>query len=118
MRMLEVKLRGLIEVLSRRPPSTKSWTLAKVATLLLITNSVFRLAARRTSLAVGAPRLESAPVREKRVGLSRSPVPPGLWALNAAASLPVRHREHSGRRIGRLQAVPAGPLERSSQAGF
>jgi hypothetical protein len=34
--------------------------------------SVFRLAARRTSLSVGIPPLESAPVSEKRIGLNRS----------------------------------------------
>ena len=38
---------------------------------LCITYSVFRLAARRTGLPEGVPRLESAPVSEKRVGLSR-----------------------------------------------
>jgi hypothetical protein len=35
--------------------------------------SVFRLAARRTFPSSRAPRYGSAPVREKRVGLSRSP---------------------------------------------
>jgi hypothetical protein len=38
-----------------------------------ITYSVFRLAARRTFPSSRAPRYGSAPVREKRVGLSRSP---------------------------------------------
>jgi hypothetical protein len=51
-------------------------------TLLLITYSVFRLAARRTVSAAGAPLSESAPVSEKRVGLSRGP-DPWLWAFNS-----------------------------------
>jgi hypothetical protein len=40
---------------------------------ILIMKSVFRLAARRTDLSVRAPKLESALVSEKRIGLSRSP---------------------------------------------
>jgi hypothetical protein len=43
----------------------------------LITSSVFRLAARRTSLTALIPLLEFAPVSEKRVGLNRSPCRPG-----------------------------------------
>jgi hypothetical protein len=39
----------------------------------MIMNSVFRLAARRTGLSVRALRPKSAPVSEKRIGLSRSP---------------------------------------------
>jgi hypothetical protein len=39
----------------------------------MITYSVFRLAARRTVLCGWLPRLECAPVSEKRVGLNRSP---------------------------------------------
>ena len=35
--------------------------------------SVFRLAARRTSLPAWAPKLGAAPVSEKRIGLNRSP---------------------------------------------
>jgi hypothetical protein len=35
--------------------------------------SVFRLAARRTCFAGRTPKLESAPVSEKRIGLNRSP---------------------------------------------
>jgi hypothetical protein len=49
--------------------------------LLLITYSVFRLAARRTGSGAEAPLSESAPVSEKRVGLSRGPAP-RLWAFN------------------------------------
>src|SRR5205085_6396165 len=41
---------------------------------LVITYSVFRLAARRTVLCGWILRLECAPVSEKRVGLNRSPV--------------------------------------------
>jgi hypothetical protein len=41
--------------------------------LLLITLSVFRLAARSTSINALIPPLEPAPVSEKPVGLNRSP---------------------------------------------
>jgi hypothetical protein len=44
-----------------------------VSTGALITYSVFRLAARRTGLCGRIPRLECAPVSEKRVGLNRFP---------------------------------------------
>src|SRR5258707_11788807 len=40
----------------------------------MITYSVFRLAARCTDLCGWIPRMECAPVSEKRVGLNRSPV--------------------------------------------
>jgi hypothetical protein len=60
--------------------ATVFWVLKSV-----ITNSVFRLPARRTGRPAGDPRLESAPVSEKPVALNRFP-PPGLWVLNAAAS--------------------------------
>jgi hypothetical protein len=39
----------------------------------MITYSVLRLPARRTSLTAGIPKLESAPVSIKRVELNRSP---------------------------------------------
>jgi hypothetical protein len=39
----------------------------------LIMKSVFRLAARRTCFSARIPKLESAPVSEKRIGLNRSP---------------------------------------------
>jgi hypothetical protein len=42
------------------------------AGLYVIMKSVFRLAARRTVLSVGAPQLGAAPVSEKRIGLNRS----------------------------------------------
>jgi hypothetical protein len=41
--------------------------------LYVITYSVFRLAARCTDLCGWIPRMECAPVSEKRVGLNRSP---------------------------------------------
>ena len=43
------------------------------AILLVIPYSVFRLAARRTVLCGWFPRVECAPVSEKRVGLNRFP---------------------------------------------
>jgi hypothetical protein len=49
--------------------------LATVGSLFLRTNSVFRLAARRTGLGWPALEPEAAPVSEKRVGLNRSPGP-------------------------------------------
>src|SRR5271165_487477 len=55
-----------------------------------ITNSVFRLAARRTELCAKAPQLETAPVSEKRVGLSRCPRRPGYGRLTAPDRLAVR----------------------------
>jgi hypothetical protein len=58
--------------------------------LKLITNSVFRLAARRTSLSRRAPQPGSAPVSEKRVGLSRCPRRPGYGRLIALDRLAVR----------------------------
>src|SRR5208283_2758806 len=54
------------------------------------TNSVFRLAARRTELCAKAPQLETAPVSEKRVGLSRCPRRPGYGRLTALDRLAVR----------------------------
>jgi hypothetical protein len=50
----------------------------------MIMKSVFRLAARRTNVGACPPKLEAAPVSEKRVGLNRSP--DGLWGLNASSS--------------------------------
>ena len=47
--------------------------LPRTQLLFLITYSVFRLAARRTNLCGWIPRVECAPVSEKRVGLNRSP---------------------------------------------
>jgi predicted ATPase len=47
--------------------------LGSVAEISAITNSVFRLPARRTGPDVRLPRLESAPVSEKPVALNRSP---------------------------------------------
>jgi hypothetical protein len=57
--------------------------------LCMITYSVFRLAARRTGSATEAPLSESAPVSEKRVGLSRGPAP-RLWAFNGPGWLKAR----------------------------
>src|SRR5208283_5031243 len=54
------------------------------------TNSVFRLAARRTELCAKAPQLETAPVSEKRVALSRCPRRPGYGRLTALDRLAVR----------------------------
>jgi len=54
--------------------------------LRLITKSVFCLAARRTSLNARAPQPGSAPVSEKRVGLSRCPRCSGYWAFNGLGS--------------------------------
>ena len=53
--------------------SLSSRALFCVTILSLITYSVLRLPARRTSLTVGIPKLESAPVSVKRVELNRSP---------------------------------------------
>jgi hypothetical protein len=57
---------------------------------LRITKSVFRLAARRTELCAKAPQLETAPVSEKRVGLSCCPGRPGYGRLIALGCLAVR----------------------------
>src|SRR5438270_376383 len=71
-----------------RPPATP---IVYRLSLYLITYSVFRLAARRTGLCGWIPRVERAPVSEKRVGLNRSLVA-GLWALNVPGRLLVGHR--------------------------
>ena len=55
-----------------------------------ITYSVFRLAARRTELRAKARRLETAPVSEKRVGLSRCPRRPSYGRLMVVDRLEVR----------------------------
>ena len=56
----------------------------------LITNSVFRMAARLLELRAKAPQLETAPVSEKRVGLGRYPRRPGYGRLMALDRLAVR----------------------------
>jgi hypothetical protein len=56
---------------------------------------------------VGAPKLGAAPVSEKRVGLNRSPRPPGLWALNAFGSLAGALSGHSGRRLEAIRHAVA-----------
>jgi len=57
-----------------------------------LTFSVFRWAARRTDCAAGIPVLESAPVSEKRVGLTRSPCRRGYGHCMLPDPLPMLHR--------------------------
>jgi hypothetical protein len=69
--------------------------------LVPITNSVFRLAARRTELCAKALQLETAPVSEKRYSLS-STNPPGRYP---AAT---RRRVTTGWSDGSPRRAPAG----------
>jgi hypothetical protein len=83
--------------------------------LFLIMKSVFRLAARRPGLSAGALLLGSAPVSEKRVGLSRGPHR-RLWAFNGPRwyrSAPLR-----GVAAGRLGAFATATRPAICQLGL
>jgi hypothetical protein len=75
---------------------------SQLTPLRVITDSVFRLAARRTELCAKAQQLKTAPVIEKRVGLSRVFRRGGLTVYRRPNLTPV------GRRILELKQYDSG----------